>query len=716
MSNKVEQDLAAFYEEFVEGPGIDKLVGAQERALLQAAQGGTGARIKYAAEDLAQNHGGQVVAGVLATAALANSGPTMAAANAESVGVSGGTAPHAQIARKAPRQTVQDRIVHLRPGQVIYDIAEGVAEHRSVNTMTEVNIIERASDVDSEAEAERLPIGSPVHIPAKDTKAGVMKYVFEPLGGNLTFTAKQNGLTLERLLELNPKYRFDPDFVEAGARLSVGPVEPAAEAPKPHHRHGHHHVAAKPALPVIHPVSKPKIPATKAHRPEHQVLAAPISKPKKPTLAKVAPVAIAQKEPVPNKRRQMEPKHHSVTTSKLGLGFGNALWSDIGQPFSARAAGKAHRTIQVRQLGECASTGHMFGKTTRQVVMNYFMICQGDSVAQAAGVVGNLTQESSLQPEEIQNGGFSKNPADAGSGGYGIAQWTPGSKATNESKKYGIKGPIYTLQTQLTLVSAEMKGQSPTGQRNMAQGLKQVKDPNTAAEKFEQNFEEGPIAAQGGGQLANRQKYAREAAREFNSPALLKGLYAQVQSHRRHEHKGKAHYRPHHKAGNAAIYYAALKYKSVSYSETMIAGHEGVNQWHKHFTKIGPGALLDCSGLVNLAVSDATGGRDQPNENTRTERQDHKRWKQIRYSYASRGDLLQPAIGGHTGNHVEIINYTKGNQIYTFGAHTSHAPQPKQVGPTHYKYNFKDVFLRYVGTKPAPKPPAPRRPAPGKTR
>jgi cell wall-associated NlpC family hydrolase len=539
--------------------------------------------------------------------------------------------------------------------------------------------------------------------------------VIVPQGSNLEQVAEQHHMTLDRLLDLNPKYKSHPDFVEAGARLRVEPAETSAKAPKHHPRHAHRQASAKPAPPVTPSVSKPKAPAAKAHRHQtHHALAVPINKPKKPTLAKAAPATAVKKAPVPNKPRQTKPNHHSVTTTKPGLGFGNALWSDIGQPFTARAAGKAHhRTVRVRHLGECASTGHMFGKTPRQVVMNYFMICQGDSVAQAAGVVGNLTQESSLQPEEIQNGGFSKNPADAGQGGYGIAQWTPGSKATNESKKYGIKGPIYTLQAQLALVSAEMKGQSPTGQRNMAQGLKQVKDPSLAAEKFEQNFEEGPIALQGGGQLANRQNYAREAAREFNSPALLKGLYAQVQSHRRHEGRNKARSRSHHTAGNAAIYYAALKYKPASYSETMIAGHEGVSQWHKNFPKIGPNAFIDCSGLVNLAVSDATGGRDQPNENTKNERQDHKRWQRIRYSNASRGDLIQPVIGKRAGTHVEIINYTKGDKIYTFGAHTNyHRPQPKQVGPDMFRYNHKDVFLRYVGshhtgTKPAPKPRAP---------
>jgi hypothetical protein len=727
MSNKAEQDLAAFYEEFVEGPGIDKLIGAQERALLQAAQGGTGARLKYAAEDLAQNHGGPVVAGFLATAALANSGPTMAA-NAESVGLSGGTAPHAQIAHKT---TGQDRIVHLHPGQEIYDIAEVVAEQRGVNTMTEVNVIERASDVDSEAEAERLPVGFALHVPAKNAKASV-KYVFEPLGGNLTVTAKQNGMTLERLLELNPTYKSHPDFVEAGARLRV-----ESEPSKPHHTD--HSPAPKPAISAV-----PDKPAAVPKK-------TPV--PHKPQPTPVTP----EHHPVEVKPKQ---KPHAKVIFKPGPGFGSAFQRDLGQAFAGTAASVAktshqleqnilrgvtavageatgaiprlhtrlqhqpsHKAVLASHIGECASTGHMPGKTSKQIAMNFLIICDGDSVAGAAGAVGNFMQEDyDLKPQAIQNGGFSKNPADAGKGGYGIAQWTPGSKALSESKKYGIKGPIYTLQAQLKLVTSEMKGQSPTGQHNMAAGLKRIKDPSSAAERFEQDFEEGQIAAQGGGQLSNRQKYAREAAKEFG-PSALAAMHSLAHwqggdSHARHAKPHHAKLR--HTISDAAIYRAALKYNPDSYSETMPAGHDGVAQYHKTFPKVGPKSLIDCSGLVNEAVSDATGGRDQPNENTRTERQDHKRWEHIRYSYASQGDIIQPVINGHVGNHDEIINHVKGNEIYTFGAHTSQAPQPEQVGPAKYTYDPRDIFLHYVksgallgkagprpGAKPAPNPRAP---------
>lgn len=126
----------------------------------------------------------------------------------------------------------------------------------------------------------------------------------------------------------------------------------------------------------------------------------------------------------------------------------------------------------------------------------------------------------------------------------------------------------------------------------------------------------------------------------------------------------------------------------------MIAGHEGVSQWHKDFPKIGPRAVLDCSGLVNLAVGTATHGRVKLDENTKSELQDKKYWHEESFSEVQRGDLIQPNIGDP---HVEVVNRVKGNTIYTFGAHTSEVPQPQQVGPAEYTLKSGDVFLRYVG-------------------
>jgi hypothetical protein len=86
-----------------------------------------------------------------------------------------------------------------------------------------------------------------------------------------------------------------------------------------------------------------------------------------------------------------------------------------------------------------------------------FFVSQGLTPAQAAGVTGNLMWESGLDPENIQNpAGRSRNPADAGQAGWGIAQWTPGQKITNIAKAAGVTDPIYELSAQLEVLWAEL--------------------------------------------------------------------------------------------------------------------------------------------------------------------------------------------------------------------------------------------------------------------
>jgi hypothetical protein len=385
------------------------------------------------------------------------------------------------------------------------------------------------------------------------------KDVVVPLGSNLTEVAAQNNLTLTQLENLDPQYRRNPDEVQDGAKMVVGFYESSPEklVTKPHPRHEHH----PPTTTINKSKATPTPPAMKPVAPDK--LRKPAAAPVAPHKTVKAPASHSQEEAVGKAKRAVKPHaqttssiHHKVLSNKSGPGIGGALGDDIKRTLNRAEAslaqtskdlvaeqetadrvksmarrlmqgiifldGKSHHQVHKYKANSniCSSTGHMFGKNNEQIATNYFVICQGDSVAQAAGVVGNLMQESSLQPEEIENGGYSKDPATAGSGGWGIAQWTPGSKASSESRKYGIKGLIYTLQAQLTLVSAEMKGRSPTGERNMVRGLKQVKDPSVAAERFEQNFEEGPIAAQGGGQLSNRQYYARAAAHKYGAGAL----------------------------------------------------------------------------------------------------------------------------------------------------------------------------------------------------
>jgi len=137
----------------------------------------------------------------------------------------------------------------------------------------------------------------------------------------------------------------------------------------------------------------------------------------------------------------------------------------------------------------------LVGSDPEQQAYNYF-VQQGLDNVQAAAVVGNLMDESHLDPTIIQNGGNSNNPAAAGSGGWGIAQWTPGAKIIGIAAGLGVTSPIYDLATQLQIVWLEMTGTSPTGYADLTKGLEAIIGSSpavlaTAVSFFQVNFEGG---------------------------------------------------------------------------------------------------------------------------------------------------------------------------------------------------------------------------------
>jgi hypothetical protein len=137
------------------------------------------------------------------------------------------------------------------------------------------------------------------------------------------------------------------------------------------------------------------------------------------------------------------------------------------------------------------STGApLTGRDNVQKTWNYFT-AKGLTEKQVAGIMGNIKQESTFDPQRIEGGGRSKNPDDAGSGGYGLVQWTPGHTIITTADANHISGPIYALGTQLDLVWAQMNGTAPNGSQNMIEGLKKLNDEVAVASYFDIHFESG---------------------------------------------------------------------------------------------------------------------------------------------------------------------------------------------------------------------------------
>jgi hypothetical protein len=111
----------------------------------------------------------------------------------------------------------------------------------------------------------------------------------------------------------------------------------------------------------------------------------------------------------------------------------------------------------------------------------------GLSSAAAAGIVGNLEQESSLNPHEA--------------GGY-LAQWGGSRLKGLEAFAAKFKEPVTTARVQLAYIWNELT----TNESGTLKLLKQAKTPQAAARVFSQHFERPGIP-----DLSNRERYAGEA-------------------------------------------------------------------------------------------------------------------------------------------------------------------------------------------------------------
>jgi len=160
----------------------------------------------------------------------------------------------------------------------------------------------------------------------------------------------------------------------------------------------------------------------------------------------------------------------------------------------------------------CSASGgstSLSGSDNPSKVWNYFT-GKGLTAIQTAGIMGSLQQESGFDPQIIQGGGESKDPNAAGSGGWGLVQWTPGGKVIGIAQGFGITGPIYDLGTQLDIIWAEMGSSTPAGYQNFLSAYQQINDLAEATNFFTTNFEAAGI-------VGPRLQFAQDALTQFGS-------------------------------------------------------------------------------------------------------------------------------------------------------------------------------------------------------
>lgn len=161
--------------------------------------------------------------------------------------------------------------------------------------------------------------------------------------------------------------------------------------------------------------------------------------------------------------------------------------------------GLNYSVVPANQSGCSCSTGNLAsinlsGNGNVQQAFNFF-VSEGLTPTQSAAILGNFIQESGVNPEQIQHvpglglPNTSTNPNAAGPYGWGIAQWTPGSKVYSIMQSANISGPVYSLKTQLAMVWYQMTTQSPTGTNNVTALMKQQTNLANATTLFMTAFE-----------------------------------------------------------------------------------------------------------------------------------------------------------------------------------------------------------------------------------
>lgn len=152
-----------------------------------------------------------------------------------------------------------------------------------------------------------------------------------------------------------------------------------------------------------------------------------------------------------------------------------------------------------------ATGGQVSGKGNRAKVWNMLM-GQGFSQAAAAGIIGNLMQESGVDPNSNQGGG---GP------GRGIMQWTVNERWAS-MQSWAKKRNMNTrdLDTQVQWMLKEMKDYG------VLKKMKGMNDVERATLYFENTMERAGVP-----NMDARYKYAREALRQFGRGSYSAGAY-----------------------------------------------------------------------------------------------------------------------------------------------------------------------------------------------
>ena len=176
--------------------------------------------------------------------------------------------------------------------------------------------------------------------------------------------------------------------------------------------------------------------------------------------------------------------------------------SVIEQTINAIEARTANQGL-AGMIGTAAAAAGLSGNSNAQKAFNY-LISNGFTPQAASGVIGNLMQESQVNPRAIQPNGP----------GRGIMQWTEGARWA-DYKRWAGKRDIWSLATQLEWMMKEMRDY---GVLSQIRSMKSVQD---ATLYFERTMEKAGVP-----NMPARYRYAQAAFSALTKPGMIKGAPA----------------------------------------------------------------------------------------------------------------------------------------------------------------------------------------------
>jgi hypothetical protein len=166
-----------------------------------------------------------------------------------------------------------------------------------------------------------------------------------------------------------------------------------------------------------------------------------------------------------------------------------------GKSFSATATASADCVCSASDSSTSSAT--LRGKDGLEKVFNYF-IDKGFSPAQAAGIVGNVARESGGYPMRKEGRPPEEEYKDPTkiTDGWGLIQWTPGSKVLKAQKDAGVDGPINELLTQLDILWGHLQNKPPITKGSFSiDEYKGITDYKKAVDYFEDKIEGARVKA-----------------------------------------------------------------------------------------------------------------------------------------------------------------------------------------------------------------------------